>query len=143
MEHILVPVDFSPDSEKALSVAANEARIKKAKITLLHVVEAITPQDLELYPAIISEDDSGREQEAKERLEEIGSRLFGDITHEIVVRRSVGAVYSEIISIQSEIPVSLIVMSAHSRTFFEKLFLESTSNKVINASRCPVLVVPV
>lgn len=69
--------------------------------------------------------------------------MFGDINHEVMVRRSVGAVYSEIVSIQSEIPVSLIVMSVHSRTFFEKLFLESTSNKVINSSRCPVLVVPV
>ena len=143
MEHILVPVDFSPDSEKALVVAAAEAHLRNAKVTLLHVVETFTPQDLELYPAIINEDNSGRESEAKERLKEIGAKYFATVPYETMVKRSVGSVYSEIVSIESELPVSLIVISAHSRTFFEKLFLESTASKVVNASKSPVLVVPV
>lgn len=143
MEHILVPIDFSPDSEKTIAVAASEARLRDAKVTLLHVIEAVSAQDTEFYPAILTETNSERQSEAYSRLKEIGLRVFGDITHEVLVRHSIGSAYSEIILVQSELPVSLIVMSFHSRTFFEKLLLESTSNKVINSSRCPVLVVPV
>jgi len=143
MEQILVPIDFSPDSEKALLVAAKEAKLRDAKVVLLHVIENIAAQDLELYPAIITEDDSGREVRAKEQLEQIASRLFAGIDCQIMLRRSMLSVYTEIIAVESELPISLVVISAHSRNFFEKLFLESTSNKVVNASKCPVLVVPV
>lgn len=143
MEHILVPVDFSSDSEKTLIVAATEARLKGAKVTLLHVIEIIASQDLELFPGIVPDDDSDRERVAKEELSKIRTRLFDGIQCEIVVKRCLGSVYSEIVSLTSDTPISLIVMSAHSRSFIEKLFLESTSNKVINSSRCPVLVVPV
>ena len=143
MEQILVPIDFSPDSEKALLVAAKEAKLRDAKVVLLHVIENIAAQDLELYPAIITEDDSGREIRAKERLEQIATRLFAGIDCQIMLRRSMLSVYTEIVAVESELPISLVVISAHSRNFFEKLFLESTSNKVVNASKCPVLVVPV
>jgi len=143
MEQILVPIDFSPDSEKALLVAAKEAKLRDAKVVLLHVIENIAAQDLELYPAIITEDDSGREVRAKEQLEQIASRLFAGIDCQIMLRRSMLSVYTEIVAVESELPISLVVISAHSRNFFDKLFLESTSNKVVNASKCPVLVVPV
>jgi len=143
MEHILVPVDFSAESEKALKIAANEALLKNAHVTLLHVVETVSPQDLEVYPTIVNNDDSGREIEAKNRLQEIGDKFFSGVPFEIMIRRSFGSAYNEIASIESKIPVSLIVISTHTRTFFEKLFLESTSSKIINSSKCPVLVVPV
>jgi nucleotide-binding universal stress UspA family protein len=143
MEHILVPIDFSPESEQTLIIASNEARLKNAKVTLLHVLESVTPQDLELYPAIITDDNSTRETEAKEKLEAIRKKYFSSSTVDVIVKRCFGSVYAEIVSVEADVPVSLIVLSAHSRTLFEKLFLENTSSKVIGASKCPVLVVPV
>jgi nucleotide-binding universal stress UspA family protein len=38
IDHILVPMDFSPDSESALAYATEIAALNNARLTLLHVV---------------------------------------------------------------------------------------------------------
>ena len=143
MEHILIPIDFSPESPAMLNVAAGEARLRNASVTLLHIIETITAQPMELVPTVIPDDDSIRETEAREKLQQLAEKFFPNIECTIKIHRGFGPISSEIASFQSEEAVSLIVISSHARTMFERLFLENTSSKVIDSARCPVLVVPV
>src|SRR5437899_9834942 len=54
---ILVPVDFSPESEKVLAYAVPFARQFGAKLTVLHVVEpTATPDFLSSFPLVIEND---------------------------------------------------------------------------------------
>lgn len=143
MERILVPIDFSPESTTMLEVAANEAKLRKATITLLHIVETITAQPLEMLPSVVPEDESTLESEAADRIQQIIAEHFQGIECEAKIRRGLGPIASEIVSFENEKKFTLIVISTHSRTFFERLFLANTSSKVIGSAKCPVLVVPV
>jgi nucleotide-binding universal stress UspA family protein len=143
MEHILVPVDLSTDSNPALKVAGEEARLRKAKVTLLHVLESLVAQPLEMLPTVVAEDDSARELEAQKKMQALQLQFFDGIPCELIVRRGQGLTSSEIVSLETEEPFTLIVVAAHSRSMFEKIFLENTSSRIIDAAKCPVLVVPV
>ena len=38
LRHILVPLDFSPDAERALATAMKFAKLFQSRLTLLHVI---------------------------------------------------------------------------------------------------------
>src|SRR5262245_54608350 len=57
IKSILVPLDFSAASEKALAYAVPFARQFGAKLTLVHVVEPVaTPDFAESFPLILEND---------------------------------------------------------------------------------------
>ena len=58
IKSILVPLDFSIASRKALAYAVTFARQFKAKLTLLHVVEPVATPDFGMsFPLVMSNDD--------------------------------------------------------------------------------------
>src|SRR5690348_1133797 len=75
---ILVPVDFSECSKKALAYAASFARRFKAELVLLHVVEPYTP-----YPEMTAWDAASLEAESREFGEEEMQILRQSIQTEI------------------------------------------------------------
>ena len=139
LKHILVPIDFSDCSKKALQYALPLAKEHQAVLTLLYVVPP-TYRGGEFggidYATLESEMDvSGKKELAKLAADEVRGKVLTDT----VVR--VGSPSREIIEMARSLPADLIVISTHGRTGLKHVFLGSVAEHVVQRASCPVFVV--
>jgi universal stress protein A len=141
IRRILVPVDFSAQSLKALHYALSFADQYGAKLILLNVVEpAVYPSELGYIPTEIEALHENVMKNAKERLQElVAKRLPADISAEQQVR--VGSPFLEIAAAAKEPEADLIVIATHGYTGLKHVFLGSTAERVLRHAPCPVLTV--
>jgi len=137
---ILVPIDFAPESEKALVYAVPFARQFGAKLTLVHIIEPIaTPDFADAFPLALQEEEvitSGtRHLQRIVKDLQIEPGLVGNL----VVR--FGRAFHEIVEAANSNHADLIIMSTHGYTGLEHTFLGSTAERVVRHATCPVLVV--
>ena len=131
-QHILVPTDFSPGSEYALTAATGLARQFRARLTLIHA--AHVPDEFDLYLRIM-EPALRREMEAcRKRVEEAA------VPADTLVTR--GAAAQTIVETARARSVDLIVMGTHGRTALQHLLIGSVAERVLRLAPCPVMVVP-
>jgi universal stress protein A len=133
LKKILVPVDFTSCSDKALQYAIPFARQFDAELTLLHVVEAASRMSDLAVMEVESLDDANR------ALETIHRKLDDVVRSSLVVRT--GSPGHEIIEAARELKADLIILSTHGRTGLERFFMGSTAEKVVRHAGCPVLIV--
>ncbi len=138
MQKILVAHDGSKSSDKALKKAVDMAINSNASLTVLSVVP-------ELYLTELPEEDRNRiaktlEEETRQAMEKIRKSLSGkSIEVKTVIRQ--GDPAEKILETAQKMKVDLIVTGSHGRHGAKKFLLGSVSSKVIDYSRCPVLVV--
>jgi nucleotide-binding universal stress UspA family protein len=140
IKSILVPIDFSSPSKKALSYAVPFAEQFGAKLTLLHVVEPVpTPDFARTYPVLVENDKlmaaSKAQLELLMKQEAIGLR----IVEQTLVRQ--GRSFYEITDAARTFKVDLIIIATHGYTGFKHALLGSTTERVVRHAPCPVLVV--
>ncbi len=137
LKKILVPLDFSDTSEKALQYAVAFAKQFGAKITLLHVIEPLPyPGDLTYLPLgeVIP---SGP---AKARLREIAQKAIEpELLGQTLVQ--IGLPFEIIAAVAQQESVDLIIITTHGRTGLKRVFLGSTAERVVRHAPCPVLTV--
>lgn len=140
IKSILVPLDFSPPSMKALDHAVSLARQFKARLTLLHVVEPVATPDFAASFPLIMEDDKLMAA-AKSELERAVklARIPRGLVEKILVR--FGRSFHEIAGAARSRKVDLIVISTHGYTGLKHALLGSTAERVVRHAPCPVLVV--
>lgn len=140
IKSILVPLDFSPPSKKALDYAVTFARQFKAKLTLLHVVEPVATPDFAASFPLMMEDDKLMAA-AKNRLEDAvkAARIPRSAVEKILVR--FGRSFHEIADAARTRKVDLIIISTHGYTGLKHALLGSTTERVVRHAPCPVLVV--
>ncbi len=136
---ILVPVDFSRPSEKALDYAASLAGQFGAKLILLNVVEPFPTPDFAYSPMAL--DDNVIVAQAQEHLKKVLARsgLDSAVVEKSLVRH--GSPYAEITDAARTLKVDLIVISTHGYTGLAHVFMGSTAERVVRHAPCPVLVV--
>ncbi|MDB6032813.1 MAG: uspa protein [Verrucomicrobiales bacterium] len=141
IKRILVPIDFSAQSIKALHYALSFAGQYGAKLIVLNVVEpAIYPSELGYIPSEIAALHENVMKNAKERLRELVSkRLPSETATEHQVR--VGSPFLEIAAAAKEMEADLIVIATHGYTGLRHVFLGSTAERVLRHAPCPVLTV--
>lgn len=138
---ILVPVDFSDLSKKALQVANSFAELINASITPFHSHIPISEMD-EPYAL-------GMSSQVYQDFEEIEKNLYERLTLFSKEQTDNSRLNDPIISMgnpaQSIIDESenydFVVMSTHGRTGFTRFLLGSVAEKVLRLSHTPVLVV--
>lgn len=141
LNRILVPIDFSQHSRKALQYAIPFARQFRASIDLIYVVEpTVYPADFSFgqvgFPAI--------EDELRKRGgEELESLVKRDIGKRVPARKAIrtGKAFYEIIQYALEEEIDLIIIATHGHTGIEHALFGSTAEKVVRKAPCPVLVV--
>jgi universal stress protein A len=141
IKRILVPVDFSAQSLKALHYALSFADQYGAKLIVLNVVEpAVYPSELGYIPSEIEALHENVMKNAKERLQDlVTNRLPREIPAEYRVR--VGSPYLEIAAAAKEMEADMIVIATHGYTGLRHVFLGSTAERVLRHAPCPVLTV--
>lgn len=139
VETILVPTDFSPQSEKALRYALAFARQFNARLTLLHVLEPLAGPDFAYFPLVQARDKVARA--AKQRLAGLAARF--EATPGVIERTLVrdGRAYQVIAGVARESRANLIIIATHGYTGTARLLLGSTTERVVRHAPCPVLVV--
>ena len=136
LENILVPLDLSDKSLKALQYAIPLAQRFGAKLTLLHVVPppVYTP-DLPYTLAF-----EPRELDwARERLKEIReTEIPADMEVVIEVRNCF--VFEGIVAAAHDTRADLIVTTTHGYTGLKHMLMGSAAENLVRIAPCPVLV---
>lgn len=150
-KRILVPLDGSACSEAALPHARAMAEKFEAELVLMRVVEP-TPVPVPMSSMAVmdgglwtgaqpglAEIEETREEVAEEYIEETARRIEGPST--VVTEVEWGGAAHEIVECAEEHQVDLIVLAAHDRSFWERLFMGSTSEGVLHETHIPLLIV--
>ena len=137
LKNILVPIDFSETSRKALQYAVPFAKQFEAKITLLHVV------DLPMYPqefGYLLVDESQAMDGTKKSLADLATRTIApELLAQTIVRR--GLAWDTVVSVARETQADLIITTTHGYTGLKHVFMGSTAERIVRHAPCPVLVV--
>ena len=141
LNKILVPVDFSDFSTKAVDYALAFAEQFEARIILLHVVEpAVYPESTMLVATALDDLNNDLRQVAQERLSELRRGRIGErAPSELLVR--MGRAFSEIAAAAADLDVDLIILATHGYTGLKHVLLGSTAERVVRHAPCPVLTV--
>ena len=143
-DNILVPIDGSATSRKAMEEATRLARLTGGRIRLLHVVDPLshtngffTPDVYlgDLQPALL---EAGRKlvEQARDEIATGGLRVETD------VRETGGLRVSEaIVDDARSWGADIIVLGTHGRRGIERVMVGSDAEQVVRASPVPVLLV--
>jgi nucleotide-binding universal stress UspA family protein len=140
---ILVPVDFSPNSLRALDFATSLID-REGEIYLLHVIDSDFVERLSQEG--FSDPEAATAQirrKAEVQLQEIlQSRPDPEPRMDSMV--VVGRPFAEILRVAADLDFEMIVLGIHGRRQkdLEELLFGSTAEKVLRAARIPVVCVP-
>jgi len=139
LRRILVPVDFTENSKKALQYAIPFAKQFGAALTLLYVVE-IPYGTAEVGAVDLARLSEEMRASGRTHLENLVSELqVQSLVDEKLVQA--GTPYHEITQAAQDHDIDLIIISTHGRTGLARVFLGSTAERVVRHAPCPVLVV--
>ena len=134
--HILVPVDFSEQSLIALGQSQNLARLTRAELTLIYVIEEAIN-----LPFVKRKEEKTLEKNIFKELDKLAHETTaksGVKTDVIIVR---GKVYEEIQKAAKKLKSSMIIMGTNGAASFKKRFIGSNALRVIRESPCPVITI--
>jgi len=137
--HILVAIDGSKISDNALKAAIEEARVWKAEVHAIYVVEtglfSSLPMDStwEIMYSMLEKEGKTALDTAKELGEQHG------VTIQTYIRQ--GHAGNEILKAINELPVDLVVMGSHGKSEVDRILLGSVSSFVVSNSPKTVMVV--
>jgi nucleotide-binding universal stress UspA family protein len=141
-KHILIPVDGSDNSQRAIDKAIALAQAFKSQVTAIYVIDpyAFTGAGTD-FAYGHSEYLSAATAEGKQALQ-IARDAFQTVGIEINSNLVDGhSTYKAILEKAAEIGADLIVMGSHGRKGLEKLILGSVTSQVLSHAHLPVLVV--
>lgn len=142
VKKILVPTDFSENSELAFKRAVEIAEVFNSEVILLHAI----PLENAMVSTYLSEISY---EELKKKLTEESNQMFSNLINKYAQDKKIkvsslikfGEPYYEILKTEVEEDIDLVVMASHTRSFFEDVFFGSTTEKVVRRSKKSVLVV--
>jgi len=140
LKKILVPIDFSEPSKKAMQYAVSFAKQFNAELLLLHVIE-FTP--LPAPPLAVMQDETTQaklHESAAKGLGEWRNTMGSQASMRTSVRNGISA-HAEIVSAATEGNIDLIILGTRGRTGLAHLLIGSTAERVVRYAPCPVLVV--
>jgi len=137
IESVVVPVDFSESSQKAVRYGVEIARERKAKLVVLHVIDQRILDSIQQMSAKGYKGDfveavknmiHNRDEDLHAFVAE-GLRIGLDV--EFVIRKGR----------PREKNTDLVIVGVKGRSALEVVFLGSVARDVVNHAPCPVLVV--
>ena len=136
-DKILVAVDHSEMSDRAVVAARDLAVLSKGEVWVLHLRERELGAKTGVLPADETTDDANAAVAASVAvLTRAGVKAHGEVRNTIF-----GYAAREIVNDAQEIGADIIVMGSRGRGEIAGLLLGSTAHKVIHLSDRPVLVV--
>ncbi len=139
LQSILVPLDFSRPSQRAMRFAGEWAMRFGAEVCLLHVVEpTVAVTEFGSVPG--STDQRALVAQAKTALEELARKEFPPAVRVRVEVRT-GVPYDQIAIAARKLKSDVIIIATHGRTGLSRVLMGSTAERVVRHAPCPVLTV--
>lgn len=136
VKRILIPFDFSETAELSLEHAVFMAKLMKADIYLLHIVETTT------FPSSIAHAFSGFEKKieeaSNEKLNELSRKLHTEHGVQVHIITDVGKIYKRIVQTAKQAHIDVIVMGTHG-TSGSSYIIGSNTTRVVQEAPCPVI----
>lgn len=149
IQRILYPTDLSENARHALSYAVSMANRYGAKITVMHVIETLSPSAMTVISSYLEEEQlerirTDKEQAAVRMMTERVQGLCNEIEDacpftDILVER--GNPVERILHQIETGRYDLVVMGTRGLGRFEQAMMGSTTRHLVRRSRVPVLVV--
>jgi nucleotide-binding universal stress UspA family protein len=142
MPGIVVGVDGSPNSERALDWAMRQAAAVHAPLTVIAVHE-VAKSYWGSIPVVGSADTPLLEnlrQAAEEMTQKAASQLGDAGPAPVTVHAVSGFVVKELVDASQD--ADLVVLGARGGSGFAQLLMGSVSSEVVQHSACPVVIVP-
>lgn len=142
--HLLVPIDGSPTADKALDEAIRLARSSGAKVTLLHVMDALSHMTGFESGRHYAEQILPLMRSAGENLlAQAGQRVLaqGLQVECVLITEGPGRVFEHVADHARNNNVDLIVVGSHGRRGIGRALLGSDAEQIIRYAPVPVLVV--
>ena len=140
VQKILVPIDDSETSQKALEPAFSLAKQYSSEICILNVIQS-SKIPATIYTVRIHEEERESARERSKRL--LGKALTKAV--EAGVKASMKSEYGEpadkIVQIAEAEGFNLIVMGAKRKSAMRRFILGSVTRKVIQTAHCPIFIV--
>ena len=138
---VLVPLDGSETSDRALDAAADFAARIGAEIVACHVVDlaraaAMSGGEAQLVAGCLE----ALHDEGRSILKDAERRVAGRV--QVTTRVVDGTPVEAIEKLAEEISAAYIVLGSHGRSGLTRLVLGSVAEGVVRAARIPVMVVP-
>jgi nucleotide-binding universal stress UspA family protein len=133
---IVVGVDFSDCSINAFEHALTIAQRARSSVTMVWV------NHLDYSKEIFSVEPKQLINEVKERFEEMVKKYKNDLHGmplEYEIRK--GKVYKEIVAVSEEKDAFMVVIGTHGSSGFEEFWIGSNANRVVSASKRPVITI--
>lgn len=153
LRRILVPLDQSPEAERALPLAAGlatalDARLRVASVFLPIAPEVVAPAAVEDVDAAMTE----MRQRLRDYLREVGDRAAiqttSPVEDELIRGRALRTAFGEATAIAAALArsaqgrgVDLIVMTTHGRGGMSRAWLGSVADALVRQTRVPLLLV--
>lgn len=141
LKRILVPVDFSPLSRKALLYAARLAQQFNADLDLFHAVEPEIPPAFDGYMIAPPPISNGATSRGTGQMKALVTAAHCAGAERVKSTVRCGLAAFEIVEAAKEFDVDLIVIATHGYTGWKHFAIGSTAERVVRAAPCPVLVV--
>jgi universal stress protein A len=137
----LVPVDFSRGSAKSLCYASAIAKVRGAKIILLHITKPISFSADFGYGTVQRQvTDAAQMRKDRSRLRRSAANHLSPGAIEDIIIRS-GNAPEHIIWAAKDVRADLIVLYAHEANDSRSVGSHKTAEQVMRSAQCPVLVV--
>lgn len=152
MKKVLIALDYDSSAKKVAEAAFTFAKAMNAEVILLHVLADITYYSTLQYTPIMgfsnfSDSDfhqmvdvDGLKKSAEYYLAKIKHHL-GDDTIQIVTEE--GELADTILKTAKHLHADTIVMGSHSRKWLEQILIGSTTEKVLQQTTIPLLIIPI
>jgi len=150
--NILVAVDGSEHSEKALNYALELAEKFGGKITLIHVYSNVVPltpsMDTVSAPTLTSPASTAIAAKLTEEAKQRGAQILDEVQR-VMKQRGIsvekvlrdGDAVREIVAVTQEGKFDLVIVGHRGLSKLKELFLGSVSEGVSHKAPCPVLIV--
>lgn len=144
IKNILLPVDFSEQTVPMIQYAQTIASSENATIHLVYINEmvqmAYAGTAFSFGLVSFTELEHHISSWADQEFEKLKSSFDDNLKKRIHVHHIRGRIADEIISFADENQIDLILMATHSRTVMEELFLGSKTERVIQLTNTPMVV---
>ncbi|MCX5874900.1 MAG: universal stress protein [Deltaproteobacteria bacterium] len=141
IKKILVPVDFSENSQKILRTAVDFAAKFKAEVVVVFVVQSFDDYSGFFVPHMpIIQLEEEMVKSATEKMKSfVAETLNGSVPHGTAILS--GDVVEEINRFAGKEKSDLIVMGTHGYKGLDKILFGSVAEKIVKTAPCPVLTI--
>ena len=147
IKNVLVPVDFSPCSQEAFSIALQLAKTHQAKVILLHLIDTKALDTLNNLGLTLPSERKHQLKKLRHHARTQARQLLqSEAAKKVRIQRflSEGKPFVEIVRLARSEKADLIVIGSYGGQTGDvaRIFFGSTAEQVVRTANCAVLCVP-